>query len=779
MTNPIPEYDNSVLLSALLSGGVIGGSLMLVDRGFSERSKLGLVFGIGLGILLDYNLKKNTTQESISFFNGWLDDLWTDVQRRKNAREDQIREREEAFLTDLTDLSDEEKEKKLLEFRNIEENRTANLLKQRRQDIAFYNSILSLPVAERHEKLAAFEEDKYRREQEEEDDMMLKASLARAEADVQRMLGQSSRSDAPFEHQQSSPSDEKTSLPKDEYWGNLFSSVIFAASIILVTHGLKMAIGHFRPAGLPPGVFDNLPRGGIPGLQRPVLPQGIFNLPPLPVDIDVVGNPIRVVPAPTELQILAALPRRGAEFLAGEILRDTLEQTGIFPKIRQLSMDAVSAGVVAGKEMFEPIFEDFKTTYLNKVVARRENTYLTNENLLLMQNPDGSEAFSLLHGFGTGRRVAPAAVRLPRDLWEALTADYARKVNITPIQKVGYTEVLDRAKEEVRVKKEQMTLEELEKKRKEAEDALQPDPEYEISMPSADLLMRNNLSLVQVNDILSYGPPMMLKFGQLIVEGEHFFADWYIPGFNDQIEMMRYSNPSTGESVSLEIPLDSSLEFSEMTVEPVKRSFLPGEHVKRNLDDREYIVLAPNHNRNFYVVREFKHGEAKRLLVLPGDSLSKVEMRPEDLLGYETPAMGSVIRGEDLDDVFDELEEAYTNFGMFKGKIATHVEFEEGGGIRMKVQAGDKMRYLKLNEKSQKRAEPIQAIRDLSPEEAKAYLGVRSQNGDNIQEIVYVEGNFGLAAESGFQDGKWVVRKYFLMPLTEMTKRSATYKSEI
>ena len=58
MTNPIPEYDNSVLLSALLSGGVIGGSLMLVDRGFSERSKLGLVFGIGLGILLTTILRR-------------------------------------------------------------------------------------------------------------------------------------------------------------------------------------------------------------------------------------------------------------------------------------------------------------------------------------------------------------------------------------------------------------------------------------------------------------------------------------------------------------------------------------------------------------------------------------------------------------------------------------------------------------------------------------------------------------------------------------------------
>jgi len=487
--------------------------------------------------------------------------------------------------------------------------------------------------------------------------------------------------------------------------------------------------------------------------------------------VNPLGNPINIIPAPTELQILGALPRKGMEALAAQILRDTLEQTGFYSKLRQLTVDSVSAGVVAGRELFEPIVEDFKRTYLEKTVRRRENMYLTNENLLLMQNPDGTEAFALLHNLGKGG-VAAAAVRLPFDAWETITSEYAKRSNITPIQKVAYTEVVDRAKAEVAKREHDLTMDELKKKRETAEESLKADPEYEITLPSADLLMRNGLELVQVNDILAYGPPMMLKFGLLTVDGDDFFVDWYIPGFQGQIETMRYSNPNTGESVTLELPLDSTLEFNETTINRVDRNFLPGERVRRkDGDGREYIILAPNHNKQFYIVREFKDGVMKRLLVLPGDDLTKAEMRPEDLLGYVTPDIAIVLQGKSVDNVFDELEEAYTKFGMFKGKIATHVEFGKGG-IRMKIEAAGKMRYLILTDKAKRKAEPIKAVRDLTTAEANAYLGVRSQVGDRIQEIIHVDGNYGLATESTFRDGRWEVKKYFLMPLGEMEKRA-------
>ena len=109
----IPEFDNSTLLSALTSAGIIGGSLMLVDRAFTERSKWGVVGGVVLGVFLDYNLKKSTNDQTISFFSEYLDDLWNDVQRRKIERENLIREREKAFLSDLVHLSADEQKTKL------------------------------------------------------------------------------------------------------------------------------------------------------------------------------------------------------------------------------------------------------------------------------------------------------------------------------------------------------------------------------------------------------------------------------------------------------------------------------------------------------------------------------------------------------------------------------------------------------------------------------------------------------------------------------------------
>ncbi len=70
-----PEFDNSMLLSAILSGGVIGGSVGLLDNSF-DRAKWAVPLGMVLGIFLDYQLKKKQNSEHIEIATGYFDKLW-------------------------------------------------------------------------------------------------------------------------------------------------------------------------------------------------------------------------------------------------------------------------------------------------------------------------------------------------------------------------------------------------------------------------------------------------------------------------------------------------------------------------------------------------------------------------------------------------------------------------------------------------------------------------------------------------------------------------------
>ena len=76
MTNP--EFDNSMLLSAILSGGVIGGSVGLLDNSF-DRAKWAVPLGMMLGIFLDYQLKKKQNSEHIEVAKGYFETLWEEA----------------------------------------------------------------------------------------------------------------------------------------------------------------------------------------------------------------------------------------------------------------------------------------------------------------------------------------------------------------------------------------------------------------------------------------------------------------------------------------------------------------------------------------------------------------------------------------------------------------------------------------------------------------------------------------------------------------------------
>ena len=60
---PSENLNDSLFLSALVSGGIIGGTVALVDQNF-ERAKFAIPLGMGLGIFLDYNVKKMQNHET-------------------------------------------------------------------------------------------------------------------------------------------------------------------------------------------------------------------------------------------------------------------------------------------------------------------------------------------------------------------------------------------------------------------------------------------------------------------------------------------------------------------------------------------------------------------------------------------------------------------------------------------------------------------------------------------------------------------------------------------
>ncbi len=73
--SPIAEMDESVLLSAVLSGGVIGGVVGLSDRSFA-RARFAVPIGMLLGIFLDYQLKKKRSYEHVEVSKSYFDSLW-------------------------------------------------------------------------------------------------------------------------------------------------------------------------------------------------------------------------------------------------------------------------------------------------------------------------------------------------------------------------------------------------------------------------------------------------------------------------------------------------------------------------------------------------------------------------------------------------------------------------------------------------------------------------------------------------------------------------------
>jgi hypothetical protein len=206
-------------------------------------------------------------------------------------------------------------------------------------------------------------------------------------------------------------------FPEDPYWASIVSGLMQVTIGVLAIYTVKGFIGSCRPA--------------VANLNGP--PIQILN-----------GNPVNVVPRPNGMQLIAAAAGAGfggrglgdqAVNLAGQLLRSTLQRTNFLERIAKRATDLAKKGLDINMHALEEVFDDFKKTYVSETAAQRQNMYLTNENLLLMQSPSGNDAFAVVENFSTGASETVPIFRPSNDAWEQMHTELASRMNITPVHR--------------------------------------------------------------------------------------------------------------------------------------------------------------------------------------------------------------------------------------------------------------------------------------------------------------------------------------------------------
>ena len=337
----LPQIDESTLLNAVLSGGVIGGAVGLIDKGFG-RAKYAVPLGIALGIFLDYNLKKLQVGEHLEVAKAYFTKLWEKVHIAMEEKEVQIRLDIVNALSALGDATEE-----------------------------------------------------------------------RIEEEVNKAKQQYPR----------------WSFPEMDDWGGITNGIAAIAGLLLLTYGLSAGIGHYTTAAIPAQLFlrdrradalDRAARGLIPPLEELISPpSSAGDMPPSErLDIYAGGNPVNIILAPTMLQLLGAFnggrnrARNAGAGIAIAIIRETVRASGLERKIMDMIEQGIRDGTAAIMPAFKSALDVFKDKLVDAVTLRQEDMYLTDERLLLMQNPDGSQAYALLEN-GNGQVEAIPSVRLP------------------------------------------------------------------------------------------------------------------------------------------------------------------------------------------------------------------------------------------------------------------------------------------------------------------------------------------------------------------------------
>jgi len=207
------------------------------------------------------------------------------------------------------------------------------------------------------------------------------------------------------------------------YWSTVVASLGMLAGISLGTYGLKATIGKYTTAAIGLAEWEvplahqaeDAPQfidltgfvGGAEPLraQVPILDLTGSGELPRPQMLRPDGNLISAILAPTTLQVMGAfsgqrLVRRAGATLALQIVTEVVKRSGFAEKL----VDLAGAGVEEIQNGVAQLTDLFTTTLVDGLSQRQENMYLSNERLLMLENPEGTSAYALLQSSDGGRQ---------------------------------------------------------------------------------------------------------------------------------------------------------------------------------------------------------------------------------------------------------------------------------------------------------------------------------------------------------------------------------------
>ena len=298
--------DQNVFLQALISAGIIGGSVTIVSGIPKDTNqKLSLAGGIILGVLLNYYFSKVLNADSVEVFQKYYTLL------RRTQKDDIISRKKAEIGTQL------------------------QLIRTELGDLPRTPELGDLPMTHELGNIAMTGD----RVSALEDEAELIASLSekRREELVRREKELKDRLGSFFFEEHDDPVFVEDEFPEDPYWASIVSGLMQVTIGVLAIYTVKGFIGSCRPA--------------VANLNGP--PIQILN-----------GNPVNVVPRPNGMQLIAAAAGAGfggrglgdqAVNLAGQLLRSTLQRTNFLERIAKRATDLAKKGLDINMHALEEV----------------------------------------------------------------------------------------------------------------------------------------------------------------------------------------------------------------------------------------------------------------------------------------------------------------------------------------------------------------------------------------------------------------------------------------
>ena len=215
------------------------------------------------------------------------------------------------------------------------------------------------------------------------------------------------------------------------YWKYLAQSL---AGVITIGLGYKalLKIGQYQPGNL---IWDRAyPQSDVTSFSSSL---GISDIPQTP-DImrpGAIAPGVSRILAPTILQLIASaargdvMKRAGMQVAVG-VVSQVLQHSGLADKVIGMVKDGLSGQNLV--ETVSKIVDDVADKLSSSLSIMAEHVGITNEKIVILQDPHGGGSFALLLNTESGNQEAIPTFRLRPEDWQDVVKNAKRSLNITP-----------------------------------------------------------------------------------------------------------------------------------------------------------------------------------------------------------------------------------------------------------------------------------------------------------------------------------------------------------